>query len=70
MESTNGFQTRYRIPEYLMQYDTVLKYVNEDAVSFNEFQLPQLLVPLSDPTATATAGAKIYKMTDTRILRT
>ena len=45
-----------------MEYDSVLKYVDEVATTFNKFALPALLVPPSDPTAAA--GTNIYRMVE------
>ena len=45
-----------------MQYDSVLKYVDEVTTNFNQFTLHVLLVPLPDPIAVA--GATIYRMID------
>ena len=46
---------------YHMRYDTVLKYVNENAASFDMFKLP--IDPISPPNQEETVGATEYLMT-------
>ena len=47
--------------KYLIRYDSVLKYVDEDAANFHEFQLPELSV--APPAPAVAMGATLYTKT-------
>ena len=48
-----------------LRYDTIIKYIDENASNFNRYHLPISPVPPSTTaTATATVGVTKYTMTD------